>query len=164
MVDSSKRCSRLGILDFDHLGIVEISGVTKTAVLSQAATNDCIELLDPVFGVTEKSVVMLDIRSDWLAELRRLFMALGVEVFYGPDASEIGPFPLLLVDKEGHRRSKASGYIDYARTMHPGASVFIVTGSAEILEPSQAILVPQYDDARTLLAAAGVSFISDLEI
>jgi hypothetical protein len=147
-----------------HSGLAGFSGVTRPAPLRQFASNEPIEPLDPIFGVTEKSVIMLDIRSDWLAELRRLFMSLGVEVFYGPDGAGIGSAPLLLVDKEGHRRSKARGYIDYVQAMHPGASLCIVMGGAGSSGSSQAAPVAQDDDARALLAAAGVSFISDMEI
>jgi len=140
-----------------------LSGLKEPVFEIQSTHHDDVEPLDPVFEITEKSVVMLDIRSDWVAELRRMFMALGVDVFYALDAPEIGPAPLLLVDNEGHKRSNASGYIDYARTMHLGASLFIVMADVASSDAYDAAPVAQYDDTRALLVAAGVSFISGSE-
>lgn len=163
MVDFAKRRSRFGNVGYNHAGIDRCSGMTTFSCLSHSSYKDFSDPLDSMLAFTEQSVVLLDIRDDWCSELRRRFMALGVEVFYGPDATEIGSLPLLLVDREGHARSKSSGYIDYALTIHPGALLCIVMGGRGVSDACQTFPAPQNDDIRSLLSAAGVNFISVLE-
>ena len=163
MVDFAKRRSRLGDVGYNHSGVDSCSGMTTFSCLSRSSLKDFSDPLDSMFAFSEQSVVLLDIRDDWCSELRRRFMALGVEVFHGPDATEIGSAPLVLVDRKGHARSKSSGYIDYALTIHPGAFLCIVMGGRGISDACLTVPAPQNDDIRSLLSAAGMNFISVLE-
>lgn len=147
-----------------HPRCTGLVGVTKFAYINAHDADGPIETIDPIFGVTEKSVVMLDIRPELLGELRRLLMSMGVEVFYGLGAADMGSDPLLIYDVEGLKRSRANGRYDYVRNLLPDASLCVVLDGAGMSAPPQTEPLQQYDDARTLLAAAGVNFISNIEM
>lgn len=135
--------------------------VTMFASVRQLADGHTAEGFDPVFGLMEKSVVMLDIEPDLLSESRRLLMGLGVEVFYGTVANDIGDAPLLLVDRDGLKRSKANGQIDNALTRFPGAQLCVVLDCKGASHSPHDVSSWHYDEALLLLSAAGISFMSD---
>lgn len=159
MVDYSWCYSWIRNVGHHHPRSTGLVSVTKFAYINAHDSDNQIETIDPIFGVTEKSVVMFDARPELLGELRRVFMSMGVEVFYGLGASEIGSDPLLIFDVEGLKRSRVNGRYDYARKLLPDASLCVVLDGAAMTDTPQTPPLQQHDDAQTLLSAAGVNFI-----
>lgn len=116
------------------------------------------------YDATEKSVIMLDIRDDWLVHIRQLVMSVGIEVFYGPNSSDISQSPLLFVDQDGYKRCKSSGYIESTRTLHPGACLCIITDVSCPSEARHYTDASQYNNIFEVLTTADVNFISALEV
>lgn len=159
MVDFSQCFYWIGNVGYNHPRSTGLVGVTKFARINAHASDNLIETIDPIFGITEKSIVMCDVRPEFLGELRRVFMSMGVEVFYGFGASEIRSDSLLIFDVEGWKRSRVNGRYDYARKLLPDASLCVVLDGSAMTDTPQTPPLQQHDDAQTLLSAAGVSFL-----
>lgn len=112
----------------------------------------------------ERTVIILDMEAEWANQLRLFLMATGFDVFFGPDAPGIGRRPVLLVDHAGLKHSASIGRINYARSRFPASPLCVITGGLLEASAGEECEAEQYDDARDLLRAAGIGFLSEVEL
>lgn len=116
------------------------------------------------WDIRHRGVILLDADSGAGVELRRVLMGMGLEVFLGPHAAGIIGRPLLVFAAENRGRSELAARLEIARSVHPSAPVCIVTGLLPVRPSGQGPFAELYDDARALLRAAGIGFLSEVEL
>ena len=151
-------------MDCQYSIFIQLVCLTMFACGSESAGGNSIWEFDPISEVIETSVIMLDVESELLANLRRRLMALGVEVFNGTAANDIGPDPLVIVDREGLRRSKENGKLKNAITKLAGAQICVVLNSERVPLSPQNIPAWCHSNVSLLLLAAGVNFVFELNV
>lgn len=114
--------------------------------------------------IANRSVVLLDADLAGGADLRALLMGMGVEVFRGPQADGIDGVPLLMFAASSRGRPEIAQRLGMARHVHPTAPLCVVTGVAPDCPPPAARPGEPHDDARALLQAAGIYFLSQAEV
>jgi hypothetical protein len=100
-------------------------------------------------------VILLDgDRPDGMT-LRSVLQAMGAQVHLGPHTAETDRTPLILVHARNRHQPEIATRLGIARHVFPTAPVGFVTGD---IVP--AFAATGHDDARRLLGAAGIGFVS----
>jgi hypothetical protein len=116
------------------------------------------------WDIRHRSVILLDSDLPGGGELRRVLMGMGLDVFHGPHAAGAVGRPLLLFAAENRGRSELAARLDAARSVHPSAPVCVVTGLLPVSPSDAGPCAGLYDDGRALLQAAGIGFLSEMEL
>lgn len=115
-------------------------------------------------GFNETSVILLDADGAG-AGFRPVLQALGIDVFVGTNNPQCGEGPLLLLNTGSFRELETRERLRTARQVLPGAQLCIVTGvmpgDSNNLTASGRC---QHNDILALPSAAGIGFLSGLEI
>ena len=114
--------------------------------------------------VTQKDVILLDLQHERHADLRHMMLAMGFDVFCGARALAAPCSTLVIVDPEGFRRSRALGHMDLVRAAQPRATLCVVIGGVHDAPIAGDTAPPEFDDARAVLSAARIGFISEVEV
>lgn len=100
-------------------------------------------------------VILLDYDLPDGFTLRSLLQAMGVQVFFGAHFLPTDSKPLIMLHARHRHRADISERIACARQIFPSATVLFVTGNATPHFSSA-----EFDDARGLLCAVGISFVT----
>lgn len=111
------------------------------------------------------SVILLDAGHSLATELRARVMAKGLEVFIGPEATEIEDLPLVLVPYDSRHKPDVVRQLDRVARLFPTAPICYVYGFEGPSPDAAASHVrPRFGDSRALLDASGILFLSLLEM
>ena len=108
-----------------------------------------------VWGDEDYTVILLDGDFPDGLELRSVLQSVGVQVHIGPHTVLSDEVPVILVHARNRHRAEVALRMDVARRIFPDAAIGFVTG-----ERSASMPIHAYSDARVVLGAAGIGFVS----
>jgi len=115
------------------------------------------------WGLEDHDVIYLTLDQSNSDPFRSILQALGLTVFGGTNAyvcrSE-NTAPLILVNMVALCKHSYSVLLDDLTHSYPDATICVLTGYGPELAPDFTGQIPEYDDARAVLQAAGIGFFS----
>lgn len=109
---------------------------------------------DPWTGV-DYDVILLDCDCPEGFALRSVLQAMGVQVFLGAHSVPSDSSPLIMLHARHRHRKDVSERMACARQIFPSSTVLFVTG--DVVAPFS---TTEFDDARVILGAVGISFVT----
>jgi len=136
------------------------SNMSDPECVPQTMVARCAMVSGGFWAIEDRDVYYLSGLNSDLTRWRSILQALGLTVFTGLDRHDLGETPLIILDSQSWEQDNWAGKINAMRASYPEAAVCVLTGFAPHCPDPDDFEYLEFNDARDVLVAAGISFVS----
>ena len=158
-------------LDWDHRRCYQVHIMIRASFVPVGDERFLSEVLTRAAGLPEllfsgysgDRVILLDADLADSGDLAVILQSMGVDVLHGSHAGRMTECPVIMISAKNRRRPEVMLRMKFARLVYPHAPICLVVGLLPQWVAPPAAQIDLFDDARDILLAAGVCFISEIK-